>query len=1006
MAVFLPEDIAVQWKYRRREHLHGYPALVRKLQAAIDTPIGGLSMEIAVTDEPVPFAERLSLSYRPVTVGESWGRLFSCAWFHLTGRVDPSVTEPVFLHLDLNGEALLFDPDGTPVKGFTNGSSAFGFMGSLGDPGKYYCPLNDFIGEDGQLELWLDAGMNDLFGNVKDRGRIRFARMVTRNMDIRRLYYDVDAVSSLMAASVGEDRESFDVYRRGLARVNRTLRHLDSESVRQALDITAELLRTSSKLDHDVSSISHAHLDLAWLWPLRETCRKGARTFANILRLMEEYGDFRFGASQAQLYQWMKDQYPGLYEQVKRRVAEGRWEVQGGMWVESDTNVTGEESLVRQMLYGIRFFEKEFGIRVKNLWLPDVFGYSGNMPQIIRKSGLDYFMTIKISWNDTNTFPHHSFNWEGIDGSTVFAHMPPEGEYNSPANSYFLLKSARNYREKHIDNRTLNLFGIGDGGGGASAAHIERIRRLGGTAPMPRVTMESSSGFFKRLGRIRDRFPTYRGELYLEKHRGTYTSQGRVKYCNRMMERKLKTLETLLVQTRRYGDYKQELQDIWKEVLLYQFHDILPGSSIRRVYDECLERYGILDGRLDAVAAEILGGADDSSRPADELTAFNPLPHPARVRQLTGTEYRQWDIAPLSNTVLGAGMWKKEAAADTRRLENNMMTVSFRRDGSIASIIDRRSGRQILRGAAGGFTVYHDIANAWDIFRHYRLLPHRKMRLVSAEAFRYGPVQEIVQRYRYRRSRLELRVRLEPDNRRIDFEVEADWQDNRRMLRTAFPLNLETEKAVFDIQFGHLERTTKNRSRLERARYEVCGQNWADMSDTTGANWGAAILTDSKYGSRAWGSTLDLHLIKSTNHPAIKGDIGRHRIRYSLFIHSGNHVVGNVDRAAMEFNTWMPVHPRRACVGDAVFELSDDAVSYSTLKQSEDGSDLILRLYERHGRAASCRLKVNRPVSGIFETNMVEENPVRLTSGGELDLEFSPFEVKSLRIASDQEMSG
>ncbi|MBB6479935.1 alpha-mannosidase [Spirochaeta isovalerica] len=972
--------------------------VMKRVQKQIDRTVGGFILRGAVTEEPVPFSEREGLVYKEYKVGDSWGKLFDCAWFHLTGKVDPAPGEPVFLKLDMNCEALLYDREGNPLKGFTNGSSVFGFMGYLGDPGKYYYPLENFTDGQGNVELWIDAGMNDLFGNVKKKGRIEIVEMVTRDMNMRALYYDLKVLRDLKIGSMKLDREAFRIYRKGLMKVRAIINRQKPGWVSEALELTEELLKTPSKLDHQISSIGHAHLDLAWLWPIRETWRKGARTFANVLRLMEDYPDFKFGASQPQLYQWVKDQHPGLYEEVKQRVAEGRWEVQGGMWVEADTNVSGEEALVRQMLYGIRFFQKEFGIRVDSLWLPDVFGYSGNMPQIIKKSGLDNFMTIKISWNDTNKFPHHTFNWQGIDGSEVFAHMPPEGEYNSPANVYFLLKSARNYREKHIDNRTLNLFGVGDGGGGPAASHVERIRRLNGTAPMPRVKMEFARDFFSRLSMIKEKFPSYRGELYLEKHRGTYTSQGWVKYYNRRMEQKLKTLETLLVQTGRYGEFKEEVRAIWKEVLLYQFHDILPGSSIKRVYKECLERYEALDKQTDEIFRHVTGQSPLSSEETvslKELSAYNPLPVPLRAQRFTGQEYQELHLSPLSSTVRDAGSWKREASENNRMLENDRILVKFNRRGAIASIRDKKSGRKVLRGTANRLTVYSDIANAWDIFRFYRLLPKRHMKLIESRAFRYGPVREIVQRYVYGRSRMTQIIRLRDGESRLDFELHGDWQNNKKMVRTAFPLNLKTDVAVFDIQFGSLKRSARNKTKIERAQYEMCGHNWVDMND---GERGAALFTDSKYGFRTKNNTLDLNLIKSTNYPAKRGDLGLHDIRYAFFVHDGDHLAAKVDEKAMEFNTWIPFGKSSLDCGQPLFELDSEAITYSALKESEDSDALILRLYERNGREERVMLKINRSVESLYETNMVEENPVKICDGNRADLSFGPFEVKTIQI--------
>jgi len=976
--------------------------IINSVKAKIDTPVGDFNIQGAVTKEPVPFENRKKLEYRKYEIGDSWGELFDCAWFHLTGRIDPSVTEPVYLKLDMNCEALLFNKRGIPVKGFTNGSSNFGSMGKLGSPAKCYYPLKDFTTTEGEVDLWLDAGMNDLFGKVKNEGRIETIQMVNRNLSLRELYYDLTSLTSLKQISLKNDKEAFKIYRKGLKQVSMIIRKEEKNWVESARAVTASLLNTETNAKHEISAIGHAHLDLAWLWPIRETYRKGARTFANVLRLMEQYEDFKFGASQPQLYQWIKEQQPQLYEEVLERIKEGRWEVQGGMWVEADTNVSGEEALIRQMLYGINFFKEEFGIRVKSLWLPDVFGYSGNMPQIIRKSGLDYFMTIKLSWNDTNQFPYHSFNWQGIDGSKVLAHMPPEGEYNSPANAQYLFKSMENFKEKKISNQTLSLFGVGDGGGGPSPSHIERIRRLDGIAPMAKVIMETSNNFFEKINQLKDKFPTFCGELYLEKHRGTYTSQGNVKYYNRKMEQKLKTFETLLVQLGQYSNYKPAVKKIWQEVLLYQFHDILPGSSIKRVYDECLARYEILDKQINEIISEILKARlikENEPVEVESVQIYNPLPVEVLLSHISENHYHQFNVAPLSGKINRTQSWKKTIKDDDRALENKLIKIEFSKDGSISSIFDKQNGIKILKSAGNHLRVYTDTADAWDISRYYRFQRSSKMSLYKTEAYSYGPVGEIVQYYKFGKNRIIQKIRLKPDSRRIDFDISAQWKSLHTMLRTSFPLNLKTDKAVFDIQFGHLYRSTKNATKKEKAQYEVCGQNWVDMNNGT---WGAALITDCKYGFRAKGSTLDLNLIKSTNYPAKSGDLGSHKISFGLYIHNGDHIEGKVDGEAMEFNSWFPFYTGSGETGEALFKLSTDNITYSTVKESEDGKNLIMRLYERNGLEADTTLTINRAVDSIYTTNMVEENPIKITDSSEVQLHFTPFEVKTLKIVESK----
>ena len=445
-----------------------------------------------------------------------------------------------------------------------------------------------------------------------------------------------------------------------------------------------------------VSAVGHAHIDLAWLWPLRETIRKGARTFSTVLRMMERYPQYIFGASQPQLYQWMKDEHPALYSQIKAHVAEGRWELQGGMWVEPDANIPSGESLVRQILLGKRFYREEFSIDVTNLWMPDVFGYSGSLPQIMASSGLTNFLTQKLSWSEVNTFPHHTFHWEGIDGSRVLVHMPPEGTYNSSAAPHAVARAEENYLEKGVSDRALILFGIGDGGGGPGEEHLEHLARaqdLQGIAP---VVQEPAATFFERLTLGAEAYPVWRGELYLEKHQGTLTTQGRNKRFNRKLEFALRELEFSSVRAAREAGLtypSAALDRIWKEVLLLQFHDILPGSSITRVYDESLARYAALLSEVE----ELTASADRSWLGSGDLPlALNSLSWDREEWLKVDDQWRLVSVPALGAAFIPRSVDPAPAimAASTRRLENEALRVEFDERGELISVYDKTNDRE------------------------------------------------------------------------------------------------------------------------------------------------------------------------------------------------------------------------------------------------------------------------------------------------------------------------
>ncbi len=575
--------------------------LLGQIEKAIYHPVAELEITAWKTKEPVSYDERTSGETLKLKVGDRWGDLFDCAWFYFQGEIPESAAgKKVVLMIDVSGEALVVDAEGNPVQCLTTLKSIFD--PALGKPGKNIIFLKERARGKEKVVLWADVGNNDLFGALQNEGKIQQAHIAICNEPMRLLYYDYEILLNLLQQlpenSARYQRILYALYKAGI--------HLnefsDAEAEAARLEVAPELARQNGDYSLKVSAMGHSHLDLAWLWPIRETIRKGARTFSNVLMLMDHYPDFKFGASQAQLYQWMKDRYPDLYARVKNKIVEGRWDLLGATWVEPDTNIIGGEAFIRQFLYGKKFFKEEFGQDIKVLFLPDSFGYTGALPQIMKKCGVEYFVTIKLSWDRFNIYPHHSFIWKGIDGTEVLVHMPPEGTYNSSASPQAIKNIEKAYLDKAVSEDCLLVYGIGDGGGGPGFEHLERLQReknLEGLAP---VTQEKVLAFFNRLEKDKDKFHTWVGELYLGMHQGTYTTQGRNKRYNRKLELALRELEFLSVLSNLLADTnypKTPIEKIWKELLLYQFHDILPGSSITRVFDECLERYAALASKID-----------------------------------------------------------------------------------------------------------------------------------------------------------------------------------------------------------------------------------------------------------------------------------------------------------------------------------------------------------------------------------------------------------------------
>lgn len=996
----------------RPEQLKG---VLERLRAGIYEPIAELSVSAWVTPEPVPYGERSSGRPLRLQPGDRWGELWDCAWFHFSGRVPERAKDAkVVLLIDVNGELCLVDEEGSPVQGLTNINSEFDF--SLGLPGKRVVLVSERASGSETIDLWADAGCNDLFGRYRS-GTLKEAVVATCREELRQLYYDfevlLETAERLPAGSARKER----IFRT-LHDASHRLASLTDERIAEARRMLAELL---AKRGGDpvltISAIGHAHIDLAWLWPIRETIRKGARTFSTALRMMERYPDYVFGASQPQLYDWMKRHYPKLYREIKERVAEGRWEPQGAMWVESDTNVPGGESLVRQLLYGKRYFQQEFGQEMKSLWMPDVFGYTASLPQLLKKAGVDYMMTQKLSWSVYNKHPHHTFHWEGIDGSRVLTHMPPEDTYNSPAAPRSIVKAEQDYLDKGVSDRALMLFGIGDGGGGPGEEHLERLAREKDLLGLSPVEQEPSSRFFERLAEGAERYETWRGELYLEKHQGTLTSQGRSKRYNRKLEKALRELEfaAALAETAAGRPYPAaELEAVWKEVLLYQFHDILPGSSIKRVYDESLERYEALLRQVERMLGEAYAAA---AAGAAGTAVFNSLPWEREEWLRIGGRWRRVAVPAMGFAAVDAAAGADEpepafprlkVSAEERTIENGLLKVALGASGGIVSIFDKEAGRELVQAGreANALRVYADDGDAWDFRQDYRAGGGAELSLLRLEAFADGPVAGLMLTWATGESTLTQRVALTDGSRRLDFDTKVDWRESGKMLRASFPLAIRADHASCDIQFGYLRRPTHRNTMWDYAKDEICAHQYADLSEP---DYGAALLNDCKYGHRAEGGELDLNLLRSPSYPDPEADRAEHEFLYSLYPHPGDHVQAQVCRRGYELNVPLRlVDPASAAAGSAAagwregasfLELDHPHVMAEAVKRAEDGDELVVRLYETAGTRLRTKLRPGFPVSAARLADLLErdEEPLDL-GGGAVELEFGPFEVKTLKL--------
>ena len=784
----------------------------------------------------------------------------------------------------------------------------------------------------------------------------------------------------------------------------------------------------------------HAHIDLAWLWPLAETRRKGRRTFASVLGLMDRYEDFTYNQSSAQLYAWVEGDDPALFERVRERVAQGRWEAVGGSWCEPDCQVTGGESFVRQLFYGQRFFEDRFGRHSSVAWLPDVFGFSPGIPQLLLGAGLSGFFTAKLKWSDTNRFPYDLFAWEGIDGSRVTAHTlrNPGADYNGDIVPFDLLGVWEEFGGKRRHGESLFAFGWGDGGGGPSEKMLENYARLKDFPALPRLRMARVDEHFARLP---EDVPKWVGELYLELHRGTLTSQGKVKKLNREAEHRLLEAEAFAaVAALRGAEYPSaELERLWKVLLLNQFHDILPGSSISEVYTDAHEQLAeVVEGaerlRDDALGSTAggtgsdaavlvanaglaprplsvllpegsLGGAtgvaDAEGRPVPaQRTADGLLVHdPARGVPALGWNTLRPDLRGRSPEVSSAV--RAEMSGETVVLENEALRVEIGPDGTLHRVYDRETDREVLTGRGNQLWAYVDKPrewDAWDVDEDYELEGEEIAAVDNVEVIEEGPLRASVRvERRWRSSRVAQTYRLHSGSRRLDVETEIGWHERQVLLRALFPLRVRSHEATYETMYGAHTRPTHRNTSWDSTRFEVSAHRFADLSEP---DYGVALLNDGKYGHSARDNVLGISLLRSPMYPDPLADEGDHRFTYSLFPHPGDWTEAGVVEEAFRLNSPLVAAPVAAAPAESgLVRVEGLPVALGSLKMAEDGEAVVLRLYEPRGARGECVLRFAGAVGGVERTNLLEEPEGEVeVEEGAVRLDLRPFEVVTLRV--------
>ncbi|MFD7232253.1 alpha-mannosidase [Streptomyces sp. NPDC059881] len=975
-------------------------------------------LEVAVWNapgEPVPVAEGLAAEPSPTEVGAKWGAPWGTSWFRVTGTVPAewagrTVEAILDLGFDENMpgfqcEGLVYRPDGTPVKGL--------------NPRNQWVRIGAPVEGGEEVRLHIEAASNPVIldyhpflptqlGDKETAGsdpQYRLTRMDLAVFEetVWQLVMDLEVLGELMPELPADSARRWEILRA----VDRALDAVDLQDVKGTAAaaracLEGVLATPAQPSAHRISAVGHAHIDSAWLWPLRETVRKVARTTSNMTALLEDEPDFVFAMSQAQQWAWIKDYRPEVWAKVKKAVADGRFVPAGGMWVESDTNMPGSEAMARQFVHGKRFFLEEFGVENDEAWLPDTFGFAAGLPQIIKAAGSKWLLTQKISWSRTNTFPHHTFQWEGIDGTRIFTHFPPVDTYNCSMKGSEIAHAAKNFKDKGVARHSLAPTGWGDGGGGTTREMVAKAARMRDLEGAATVVWETPEEFFTKAEAEYPNAPVWVGELYLELHRATLTSQAKTKQGNRRSEHLLREAElwaaTAAVRAGFPYPYEQ-LDRIWKTVLLHQFHDILPGSSIAWVHREAEKTYA-------AVAEELNGVVEAAQRAlAGEGTAelvFNSAPH-SRHGVAAGGAARPAE---------GGTSYLLPRDGGGHVLDNGLLRVETDERGLVVSVYDIGAEREAVApgGAVNLLQIHPDFPNMWDAWDVDEFYRNTVTDLVDADAVEAveGSQTAAVRIVRsFGESKVTQVLSLAPGAKRLDIDTEVDWHETEKFLKLAFPLDVHAERYASETQFGHFHRATHTNTSWEAAKFEACNHRFVHIGEP---DWGVALVNDSTYGHDVTRSvrtsdagtttTVRVSLLRAPRFPDPETDQGVHRFRHALVPGA---TIGDAVREGYRVNL-----PERRATGadDGIAPLvtvDNDAVVVTAVKLADDGSgDVVVRFHESLGGRARATLTAGFQVARAEATDLLErplpqaQEPQR--AGDSVSVSLRPFELVTLRL--------
>ncbi|KAJ2848981.1 Glycoside hydrolase, 38 vacuolar alpha mannosidase [Coemansia brasiliensis] len=1021
-----------------------------------------LEMWSAPGQERPPFEHAVKQQFRPAKVGQMLGPSWTTHWFRVTVRIPKQfVGLPVEFHFDPSCEAMVWSAEGEPIMGLTGGNG--------GERHVEYLLTSCAKKDEEPRKFYVEVACNGLFGNgdyhqhPQDRAiyyRLSSADIVSPNKAAWSLYYDMQVITEMANRLPRESPRSWQALAAANDIVN-VFEHSDLSTIDKARGISDKFFAVeSSPASHQVYAIGNCHIDTAWLWPFAETRRKTARSWSTQLKLMEDFEEYRFAASQAQQFEWLKLDYPSLFKRIQEKARSGQFIPIGGTWVEMDCNLPSGESLARQFLLGQRFFKQHFGHTCDVFWLPDTFGYSSQLPQIVRLAGAKYFFTQKLSWNNINKFPNTTFRWIGLDGSSVLTHMAPAETYSAQCRPGELIDSIKKHKDIAYSNESLYLYGNGDGGGGPLRAMLERMRRMADVDGIPRVKQAHPQEFYEHVSKTARELVSWKGELYFELHRGTYTSQSNNKLWNRQSEFLLRDAE-LLCTIAGFGSAETEFEypaeeftRLWKLVCLNQFHDVVPGSAINMVYRDSDKIYEDIIASANSIRQKALASICRLKEPKFQtgskgLAVFNttgwmrsdiaaiPVSLYSQFADLDGAvQIRNHDntvLVPISN-VPGCALQPvssniarimrhpehpacvTQSDSDTFILENRFVRVLFNGKGQITSFYDKKERRELVpKGSVSNvFELYDDVPlfwDAWDI-EIYSLEKYKTLNGAVVVIVDKGPlVASISVRVPISDgSVLTQTISLAEHSPRLDFDCEIDWHENRKCLKVAFTWDIYSDFATYETQYGVVQRPTHRNTTWDMAKFEVCAHKFADLSEF---GYGVALLNDCKYGHSTLENTMALTLLRAPKAPDEHCDMGHHRFRYAIYPHTGTFNESSVVREAYQFNVPLMQLPIEIPPGNEVannrpfFSISGARnVVLDTVKRAEDDQQsFIVRLYEAYGGHAQALLTSRLPYSNVSKVNLLEE-PINdsedngisaLAHSKALEIAFKPFEVVTLK---------